>query len=114
MLRRLVKLPVAVLEGLVWDRLILIRVIQSMRLLRPILLLLLSRILQLSGGKLLQWRRVLVLGCLLELGRLLWRQLEVLLLLLLLLWWQSKLLLMVVIVLGMLLPLGLMVLLVLL
>jgi hypothetical protein len=77
-----------------------------------LLLLLLSRILQLSGGKLLQWRRVLVLGCLLVLGRLLWRQLEVLLLLLL--WWQSKLLLMVVILLCMLLPLGLMVLLVLL
>ena len=112
MLRWLVKLPVAVLEGLVWDRLILIRVIQSMRLLRPILLLLLSRILQLSGGKLLQWRRVLVLGCLLELGRLLWRQLEVLLLLLL--WWQGKLLLMVIILLSVLLPLGMMVLLVLL
>lgn len=113
MLRRLIELPV-VLEGLVLNRLILVRVIQSLRLLRPILLLLLllSRILQLSGGKLLQWRRVLVLRCLLVLGRLLWRQLEVLLLLLL--WWQGKLLLMVIILLSLLLPLGLEVLLVLL
>ena len=110
MLRRLVELAV-VLEGLAWRRLILVRVIQSLRLLRPILLLL-SRALQLSGGKLLQWRRVLVLGCLLELGRLLYRKLEVLLLLLLLLlWWQNKLLLMVIVLL---LPLGLMVLLILL
>jgi hypothetical protein len=109
----LVELPV-VLKGLVLNRLILIRVIQSLRLLRPILLLL-SRILQLSGGELLQWRRVLVLGCLLKLGRLLRRQLEVLLLLLLLLlWWQGELLLMVVILLSVLLPLGMMVLLVLL
>jgi hypothetical protein len=49
---------------------------------------------------------VLVLGCLLELGRLLWRQLEVLLLLLLL-WWQGVLLLMFVTLLSVLLPLGL-------
>jgi hypothetical protein len=53
MLRRLVKLPVVVLERLVLDGLlIVVRVIQALRLLWPILLLL-SRVLQLSGGKLL-------------------------------------------------------------
>jgi hypothetical protein len=52
---------------------------------------------------------VLVLRCVLELGRLLWRQLEVLLLLLLR--WQGKLLLMVITLLCVLLPLGLMILL---